>query len=79
MVDNNIVVIDGAWERLTDAEFEVKFGYKPTHPRTGELSFGGRYERTTFNTGSVSDAGFQLDPSAERNTGKSIFSISGSL
>ena len=26
MADNNIVVIDGIWQKLTDAQFEEKFG-----------------------------------------------------
>tara|TARA_Y100000361_G_C11078808_1_gene299881 strand:- start:638 stop:877 length:240 start_codon:yes stop_codon:yes gene_type:complete len=79
MADNNIVVIDGIFKKLTDAEFETEFGHSPTTPRDGERSFSGRYEHATFNTGSVSGAGFQVDDSAEKNTGITLFSVSGSL
>tara|TARA_B100001778_G_C18263771_1_gene483411 strand:- start:51 stop:305 length:255 start_codon:yes stop_codon:yes gene_type:complete len=66
---------DGAWKKLNDSEFEAEFGYTPTTPRTGEYTFGGRYEHNTFNTGSVSaTTGFPTDPLAIKNTGNTDFS-----
>ena len=80
MADNNVVVIDGVWKKLTDAEFETQFGYTVSTPRAGERLFGGRYEHSTFNTGSVSaTTGWPEDPLAEKNTGNTLFSISGSI
>ena len=70
---NHYIKKDGAWKVLKDSQFEEEFGYGPTTPRTGDTSFGGRYEHRTFNTGAVSDAGFLLDETAERNTGYTDF------
>lgn len=79
MADNNVVVIDGVWKKLSDSEFETEFGYKPTSPREGERLFGGRYEHLTFNTGSVSaTTGWPTDLSAIKNSGRTSFNVSGS-
>ena len=46
------VYVDGQYTTFTSAEYEAKFGYKPTSPREGERLFGGRYEHSTFVSGS---------------------------
>jgi hypothetical protein len=47
------VYVDGVYTTYTAAEYEAKFGYKPTEPRAGERLFGGRYEHRTFISGSA--------------------------
>jgi hypothetical protein len=52
-----IVVMDGVRQHLTEAEFETKFGHKPTMPRAGEKLFDGQYENASFYTGSINALG----------------------
>ena len=71
---DHYIIKDGVWKKLNDTEFETEFGYKPTTPRKGETSFGGRYEHLTFNTSSFNAAtGHPTNPDAEVNTGITSF------
>tara|TARA_Y100001973_G_C4986970_1_gene227018 strand:- start:222 stop:464 length:243 start_codon:yes stop_codon:yes gene_type:complete len=80
MADNNIVVIDGVFKKLTDDEFEAQFGYKPTTSRTGEKLFGGRYEASSFVSGSLGGNGLVIPTDQNiKNPGDTLFSISGSV
>jgi hypothetical protein len=80
MADNNIVVIDGVWQKLTDAQFEAHYGYAVTTPRAGEKTYGGRYEHASWDSGSINSAGL-VSPSDIniQNSGDTLFSISGSV
>ena len=80
MADNNIVVIDGIWQKLTDAQFEEKFGHTPTSASTGEKIFGGRYEHASWVSGSIGTNGLISPTDINiKNPGDTIFSISGSV
>ena len=50
---DHYIIKDGVWRKLNDTEFETEFGYKPTTPRKGETSFGGRYEHRSYISGSI--------------------------
>tara|TARA_B100000131_G_scaffold160985_1_gene155806 strand:- start:185 stop:427 length:243 start_codon:yes stop_codon:yes gene_type:complete len=80
MADNNIVCIDGEWKKLTDAEFETQFGYTPTSASTGETLFNGRYEHSSWVSGSIASNGL-VHPTDQnvKNSGDTLFSISGSI
>ena len=82
MADNNIVIIDGNWKKLTDAEFEVQFGYKPTSGSSSpsERLFDGRYEHSSFVSGSIGANGLvSVDDQNKKNSGIFEPSISGSI
>ena len=60
------VYVDGVLKMYTAATFEAEFGYKPTDPRAGERSFGGRYENRTFavdtlTSGSLGETGIMYN------------------
>ena len=63
------VYVDGVLKMYTAATFETEFGYKPTDPRAGERSFGGRYENRTFAVGGSDDA--EGEGGVTYNTGNS--------
>ena len=54
MADNNVVIIDGQWKKLTDTEFETEFGHTPTSAsKVTDKLFNGRYEHSSFISGSI--------------------------
>ena len=66
---NHYIKKDGAWKVLNDSQFEEEFGYAPTTPRTGETSFGGRYEHHTWNQGDVANDNDGEGSGGDKNTG----------
>tara|TARA_Y100001963_G_C6516808_1_gene324728 strand:+ start:200 stop:439 length:240 start_codon:yes stop_codon:yes gene_type:complete len=77
---DHYIVKDGVWKKINDSQFEEEFGYTPTTPRPTEKLFNGRYEASTFNTGSVSaTTGYPTNPGDLVNNADTVFSISGSM
>jgi hypothetical protein len=82
MADDNIVIIDGGWKKLTDLEFEIEYGHKPTSGSsiTSERLFNGRYEHSSFVSGSLGANGLvSADDQNIKNPGITVISISGSI
>tara|TARA_Y100000593_G_scaffold91690_1_gene181190 strand:+ start:695 stop:946 length:252 start_codon:yes stop_codon:yes gene_type:complete len=77
-----VVVIDGVRQAMSSSQFETHFGHKPTRP-TGEThfssgsnyTFGGRYENSTWDSGSTGPNGLVQDSVTLKNSGL----MSGSL
>ena len=48
--------VDGVLKSFTSSSYLSTFGEVPSHPRTGDKLFEGRYENRTFYTASSDDA-----------------------
>ena len=71
---DHYIMSESCWYKLNDTEFEAKFGYKPTVPTGTDRTFGGRYEHSSFDSGSIADNGL-VEPSdlTVKNPGNTSF------
>ena len=72
-----VVVIDGVRQAMSSSQFETHFGHKPTRPDDRkEYLFGGRYENSTWVSGSINTNGLVYEDIVDnKNVGVNSGSI----